>query len=221
MKRRRISTVSLSKFLNKPTLPAQTDIATPAIGATHLTVSVWVSLCVWVGASTHWIVLGCLLLFSAVSVAHNIEWSPVIFITSTVRPLLSLFGGTLILFLAAILLGTPIRYAESAVSLAAIVTCLSFVPVGCVLGADSAKWWKAISATGSDARELHTCIPAACALFGAWLGSFALSLDWQCDWLIFPLPSLYFATAMFSVSSLISCCFIVFNMCFRDQSKDS
>lgn len=82
-----------------------------------------------------------------------------------------------------LLFPTHHRDVEGTLSLALLLSTVAVLPAACVLGFDRLAWQRAfLHFELHNYGEMSCVIPAIVSLMGAWVGAFALPLDWERWW---------------------------------------
>ncbi|CAO3564848.1 unnamed protein product [Mortierella alpina] len=113
--------------------------------------------------------------------------------------------GTLICHVFAVLFGAGIvQQAKETSQLAAYLSLLTFYPASFVLGADAASWLRIfIHSSPRTYTEAAFYCQGMMAIFGAWLGSIVIPLDWDRPWQAWPVPCVLGAFLFYCIGTLV------------------
>ncbi|KAF9959865.1 hypothetical protein BGZ72_008639 [Mortierella alpina] len=113
--------------------------------------------------------------------------------------------GSLICHVFAILFGAGIVHqAKETSQLAAYLSLLTFYPASFVLGTDVASWFRIfIHSSPRTYTEAALYCQGMMAIFGAWLGSIVIPLDWDRPWQAWPVPCVLGAFLFYCIGTLV------------------
>ncbi|KAG0056298.1 hypothetical protein BGZ83_005665 [Gryganskiella cystojenkinii] len=113
--------------------------------------------------------------------------------------------GTLICHVFAVLFGAGLVYqAKETSQLACYLSLLTFYPASFVLGTDVSSWLRIFI---HNSPETYTEAAFYCqgmmAIFGAWLGSIVIPLDWDRPWQAWPVPCILGAFLFYMIGTMV------------------
>ncbi|GJJ75197.1 GPI ethanolamine phosphate transferase 2/3 subunit F [Entomortierella parvispora] len=113
--------------------------------------------------------------------------------------------GSLICHVFAILFGAGIIHqAKETSQLACYLSLLTFYPASFILGTDLTSWLRVFI---HNSPETYTEAALYCqgmmAIFGAWLGSIVIPLDWDRPWQAWPVPCVLGAFLFYMIGTVV------------------
>ncbi|KAF9391172.1 hypothetical protein CPB97_007292 [Podila verticillata] len=113
--------------------------------------------------------------------------------------------GTLICHIFAVLFGAGIIHqAKETMQFACYLSLLSFYPASFVLGTDIKSWLRIFIHNSPETfTEAALYCQGMMAIFGAWLGSIVIPLDWDRPWQAWPVPSVLGAFLFYMVGTIV------------------
>ncbi|KAK3837342.1 MAG: GPI biosynthesis protein family Pig-F-domain-containing protein [Linnemannia gamsii] len=128
--------------------------------------------------------------------------------------------GTLICHVFAVLFGAGIfSQARETSQLAVYLSLLTFYPASFVLGTDLTSWLRIFvhSSPGTYTEAAFYC-QGMMAIFGAWLGSIVIPLDWDRPWQAWPVPCVLGAFLFYCIGTLVG---LVVSIVMRQRTARS
>ncbi|KAG0279658.1 hypothetical protein BGZ97_009538 [Linnemannia gamsii] len=113
--------------------------------------------------------------------------------------------GTLICHVFAVLFGAGIfNQAKETSQLAVYLSLLTFYPASFVLGTDLKSWLRIFvhNSPGTYTEAAFYC-QGMMAIFGAWLGSIVIPLDWDRPWQAWPVPCVLGAFMFYCIGTVV------------------
>ncbi|KAG0329607.1 hypothetical protein BGZ99_001214 [Dissophora globulifera] len=113
--------------------------------------------------------------------------------------------GTLICHIFAVLFGAgTVHQAKETSQLACYLSLLTFYPASFVLGTDLKSWLRVFIHNSPETytEAAHYC-QGMMAIFGAWLGSIVIPLDWDRSWQAWPVPCILGAFLFYCVGTVV------------------
>ncbi|KAF9098157.1 hypothetical protein BGX29_007761 [Mortierella sp. GBA35] len=113
--------------------------------------------------------------------------------------------GTLICHIFAILFGAGIfNQSKETSQLAVYLSLLTFYPASFVLGTDLRNWLRIFvhNSPGTYTEAAFYC-QGTMAIFGAWLGSIVIPLDWDRPWQAWPVPCVLGAFLFYCIGTMV------------------
>ncbi|KYQ94299.1 phosphatidylinositol glycan [Tieghemostelium lacteum] len=135
----------------------------------------------------------------------------------------ALFGfviGTLIFYFISILYGAPFFTSIfRTLCFGLLISSMTAVPSAIILGSNPQNW-KDLYFYPSHNSIFDTCctIVVLCSLFGAWIGAFAIPLDWDRPWQVWPISCVYSSLLGHFVGLISS---TVYCLLYSDNSTNS
>lgn len=113
--------------------------------------------------------------------------------------------GTLICHIFAVLFGAGIIHqAKETMQFACYLSLLSFYPASFILGTDVKSWLRIfIHNSPQTFTEAALYCQGMMAIFGAWLGSIVIPLDWDRPWQAWPVPSVLGAFLFYMIGTIV------------------
>ncbi|KAF9192099.1 hypothetical protein BGZ50_008829 [Haplosporangium sp. Z 11] len=113
--------------------------------------------------------------------------------------------GTLICHMFAVLFGAGIiQQAKETSQLASYLSLLTFYPASFVLGTDLESWLRVfIHSSPHTYTEAAFYCQGMMAIFGAWLGSIVIPLDWDRPWQAWPVPCVLGASLFYCIGTVV------------------
>ncbi|KAG0227036.1 hypothetical protein BGW42_003196 [Actinomortierella wolfii] len=117
-----------------------------------------------------------------------------------------LLAGTAICHVFAVLFGAGLKFkALETLMLSFYLSLLSFYPASFVLGQDLDRWLQVfIHNSPTTYTEAGLYCQGWMAIFGAWLGSIVIPLDWDRPWQEWPVPCVLGAFGFYIIGTLVS-----------------
>ncbi|KAG0375284.1 hypothetical protein BGX24_009317 [Mortierella sp. AD032] len=128
--------------------------------------------------------------------------------------------GTLICHVFVVLFGAGIfSQARETSQLAVYLSLLTFYPASFVLGTDLTSWLRIFvhSSPGTYTEAAFYC-QGMMAIFGAWLGSIVIPLDWDRPWQAWPVPCVLGAFLFYCIGTLVG---LVVSIVMRQRTARS
>ncbi|KAI8604507.1 GPI biosynthesis protein family Pig-F-domain-containing protein [Dissophora ornata] len=113
--------------------------------------------------------------------------------------------GTLICHVFAVLFGAGlVHQAKETGQLACYLSLLTFYPASFVLGTDLQSWLRIfIHNSPQTYTEAAVYCQGMMAIFGAWLGSIVIPLDWDRPWQAWPVPCVLGAFLFYCIGTVV------------------
>ncbi|KAF8944374.1 hypothetical protein BGZ47_004343 [Haplosporangium gracile] len=128
--------------------------------------------------------------------------------------------GTLICHIFAVLFGAGIfNQAKETSQLAVYLSLLTFYPASFVLGTDLKSWLRIFvhNSPGTYTEAAFYC-QGMMAIFGAWLGSIVIPLDWDRPWQAWPVPCVLGAFLFYCIGTVVG---LVISIVMRQRAARS
>ncbi|KAF9150713.1 hypothetical protein BG015_007453 [Linnemannia schmuckeri] len=128
--------------------------------------------------------------------------------------------GTLICHIFAVLFGAGIfNQAKETSQLAVYLSLLTFYPASFVLGTDLKSWLRIFvhNSPGTYTEAAFYC-QGMMAIFGAWLGSIVIPLDWDRPWQAWPVPCVLGAFLFYCIGTVVG---LVVSIVMRQRAARS
>ncbi|KAK5799710.1 GPI biosynthesis protein family Pig-F-domain-containing protein [Linnemannia elongata] len=128
--------------------------------------------------------------------------------------------GTLICHIFAVLFGAGIfNQAKETSQLAVYLSLLTFYPASFILGTDLKSWLRIFvhNSPGTYTEAAFYC-QGMMTIFGAWLGSIVIPLDWDRPWQAWPVPCVLGAFMFYCIGTVVG---LVVSIVMRQRAARS
>ncbi|KAF9908679.1 hypothetical protein EC991_009607 [Linnemannia zychae] len=128
--------------------------------------------------------------------------------------------GALICHIFAVLFGAGLfNQAKETSQLAVYLSLLTFYPASFVLGTDLKSWLRIFvhNSPGTYTEAAFYC-QGMMAIFGAWLGSIVIPLDWDRPWQAWPVPCVLGAFLFYCIGTVVG---LVVSIVMRQRAARS
>ncbi|GAM19084.1 hypothetical protein SAMD00019534_022590 [Acytostelium subglobosum LB1] len=134
------------------------------------------------------------------------------------RSIIGLLVGTVLFYIISILYGAPLtRTFFRTLFFANLLSSMTAVPTSILLGCDPQAWKNMFfSPIHNSIYETCCTITVVFSLLGAWIGGFAIPLDWDRPWQVWPISCMYGSLVGHVIGLLICSVYAIF---YKEKSN--